>query len=155
MAKKPVFTEDDLGVNPFSESLVIQVRRVALHKQFKREGDLWVQAEMDLEYDQHAKVYCSAQRRQVLNKLPLRSKEMLLWIIQESEHGKDYLWINRGRYMAEMEIVSPITLKTAIKELIRHGIISPTVVTDVYWINPQYVFKGNRVTKFPSKVEVI
>jgi hypothetical protein len=98
------------------------------------------------------KLYCSPEKRLLTNRLSLRAKEMLLWIQYEIDHGKDFLWMNKKRYMEELEIKSINTYKEALKELIRHGFITPTLASDYYWINPDFMFKGDRVKKYPKNV---
>jgi hypothetical protein len=151
--KKIKFSESDLGNNPFANSLEIKVRGLELSKQYKldEDGDL-LPVTIDIEYDEFCKMYSSSKKRLIRNKLPLRSKEMLMWIQDELEYGKDYLWVNKTRYMEELEIKSINTYKEALKELIRHGFITPTLASDYYWINPDFMFKGDRVKKYPKNV---
>jgi hypothetical protein len=107
-----------------------------------------------LDNTQFTKVYCSPENRKIRNAFSLRAKEMYLWLLDEIEYGKDYIWINKDRYMKEMNISSMNTYKDALNELIRYGHLTETITKGVYWINPEFFFKGNRVTKYPKKVRV-
>lgn len=85
------------------------------------------------------------------NALPLRSKEMLLWLIGKVRSGEDVVVINRERYMKEIGLTSlPVVIK-AIKGLINMGIIAKTNVRGVYWLNAVYFFRGSRVRKWPMQ----
>lgn len=151
--KKPKFTEKDLGFNPFINSLVIPVIEKHFKEQYKKSDDVLVPVIQEVEYTEIAKLYCSAERRKITNNLSLRAKELFLWIMYEIDHGKDFLWVNKKRYMEEVEITAIDTYKNAMKELIRYGFLGLTVIQDVFWINPDLFFKGNRITKYPNKIE--
>jgi hypothetical protein len=55
--------------------------------------------------------------------------------------------------MQENKISSLNTYKDAIKELIKYGFVNSTTVQDVYWINPEFFFKGDRLKKYSSNVK--
>lgn len=148
--KKSVIIKD-LGKNPFTSALVIVTVRVNLDS-FKSDGEDMLPATQRLEKDEFCKFYCSSERRLSLNKISLRGKELLLWVLFELKYGEDFIRLNKVRYMRENGISSVNTFKDALKDLIRNGILATTVETDVYWINPFYFFKGNRVNKFKQNV---
>lgn len=151
---KPKFNESDLGVNPFTSNLVIRVnKRVFKNTYSKVNGEEKLKV-ADVEYDKFCKVFTDKPRREQMNALSARGKELLFWLMYQITSGKDYIWINRDMYMDELGISSENTFLTAVKDLIYHGIIGKTVVgKDVYWINPDIFFKGDRVYKFKDKLE--
>lgn len=151
---KPEFTRETLGNNPTVNALVIPIRTVVFNKTYKtnKDGNL-EPLEQDLEYTPFVRFYSTAERRTLRNACSLRGKELLLWIMDELEYGKDYLWINKGRYMEEMNIKSVNTYKEALNELIRYCFLATTVIKDVYWINPDFFFKGDRVKMYPNNLE--
>lgn len=151
--KKPKFTEVTLGVNPFVESLVIEVNRIPFVGSYKKVGDGFEQIIGKVEYDPVCKVYVNPNKRKLIAGMRNCSKSLFTWVMYELESGKDYLWINRIRYMEENNIASVNTFKAALTELIRYGVLTGTTVTGVYWINPTYFFSGNRISKYPKKVK--
>ena len=54
--------------------------------------------------------------------------------------------------MQEVGIKAINTYNEAIKELIRYGLIKDTKAVDTFWINPEFIFNGNRVKKYPKNV---
>lgn len=151
---KPEVREEDLGKNPYLKSLVVPVNKVSGEDRFRQDGTEWYKS--DYEYDAAAscKVFVDSQRRKDMAKLAPRSKDLLLWIIYEVKKGKDWLWINRERYMEESGITSLNTYRSAATELIKTGYISKTVVLGVYWINPDLIFSGNRIKAFPENIKI-
>jgi len=153
--KKPQFSEESLGVNPFVNDLEILVREIEFKNQYKKSDDILLPVTQDIEYTEYTKLYSSSERRQITNNLTLRAKEMFLWLMYELEAGKDYIWINKVRYMNELQIKSVNTFKEAIENLTRYGYITPTIIKDVYWINPDLFFRGDRVKKYKNKLNKI
>lgn len=148
-----------LGRNPFIESLSIPVNKIQIQGQYRATKDiladgkpLMLPVEIDIEADTHCKVYNDARRRKTMVVLPKAGKELFLWLIYEVEAGKDYVWINKKRYMRENGIKAYNTYRAAIKDLIGGGFISGTVATDVYWVNPALFFCGSRKGKFPENI---
>jgi|GEM_PF-1980184 len=150
--KKPIFNDQEIGGNPFVGDLEIKVVERIIEGQFIKGDDGYVRAKVQLEYDIYAKLYTDAKRRKEINELPLRSKEILLWLLFSLSPGKDYVWINKRRYMKECNVSSIDTYKNALKELIKKKYLCYSVMPDVFWINPYKFFKGSRVNKFPDKV---
>lgn len=150
--KKPVFNEQDLGVNPCVSNLQIIVSKIEFKGQYKRVEEMLLPVIKEVEKTPYSKLYCSSERRMYINALSPRSKELFLWLMFEINSGEDYVWINKLRYMNENSISAINTYKEAVKELVRYAFLSPTIITDVYWINPSYFFKGDRIKKYPNKV---
>lgn len=146
------FEEKELGVNPFQYGLKVRVRTVEFEGQYKKEEGDWITVQADVEYDSYCKVYSNAERRLIVNGLSLRSKELLLWLFFEIEYGRDYVWINKKRCMKELNIKSVNTFKQGLNGLIRYGFITPTLINDYYWINPDFFFKGDRIKKYFKNV---
>lgn len=145
-------TDEDMGKNPCATSMKIPIRLVSPDNQYyiDEDGDK-LPVEIDLEYTPYSKLYTVADARKYITKLTSASKSLWLWIMYEVPHGKDYLWVNKERYREESS-VSYKTYKKAVGELHKFALISPTTYKDVYWINPQFFFKGNRIEKYKDKV---
>lgn len=150
-----------LGVNPFVKHLVIPINNITLKNQFKftgetdKEGNKLVDTiTVKAEATGFTKLYITAENRKLISLITQRSKDLLLWIMYELEAGFDYVEINSKRYMKEAGIKSVNTYKEAIKDLIRYDIIARTRDDKVFWINPEYLFRGDRIKKFPNKVSI-
>ena len=150
--KKPVFNAQDLGVNPCVTNLQIIVSKIEFKGQYKRVDDILLPVVKEVEKTPYSKLYCTSGRRLIINQLSPRTKELLLWLMFEIESSEDFIWINKQRYMQENNISSINTYKEAVKELVRYAFLSPTIITDVYWINPSYFFKGDRIKKYPNNI---
>lgn len=153
--KKPQYKEEDLGISPFVTSLVVNVNEIAYKQNYKKEDGIILPKYGKVEIDDYCKVYISASRRKVMNELTARGKELLLWIIYEVDPNKDYLWVNKNRYMYENGIGSVNTYKAALAEVMKAGFICASPVKDVYWINPAMFYSGNRITQFPKNVQIL
>lgn len=151
---KPKYNEQMLGRNPFLDNLVIEVSGFELKKQYKQDYDgNYINVVVEAEYEKKTSIYVAAEKRLRVSKLMKPAKELYLWLLYEADNGKDFLWINKVRYMQENSINSPTTFRTAIKQLITDGFIVKSSVDTVYWINPSLFFNGNRIVRFPKNVE--
>ena len=150
---KPKFEENTLGINPFIYTLEIPVRTVETNSYELDEGVL-LPKQVQLEKTDYTKVFISSERRQIISNLSDKALRLYLWIIYELEPGKDYLWINHNRYMAEQNIKSINTYKSSVEELMRYGMLAMTVKKNVYWINPDFMFNGNRLTKYRKQIKL-
>lgn len=155
MAKyeKPKFEEDELGINPFLSSLEIPVSKIKSDDRFTKDGELWYKANFEFDADNSCKVFSDSVRRLKMVKLSARGKDLLLWLVFEADKGKDYVWLNKDRYMEECKISSMNTYRSAVNDLIRNAYINRTVVTDIFWINPTLFYNGNRIKAFPDNVK--
>lgn len=151
--KKPKFTYAQLGHNPCVNSgFVVEVNSITFKDQYKKDSSgLLLPVNTEVENVPYTKVYVTSSRRIIISGLSPSAKELYLWIFFEIEHGKDALWINKDRFMLENH-TSLNTYKKALDELIRYALLAFTVVKDVYWINPDFFFKGNRIEKYPDNI---
>lgn len=145
MKKRPKFDEDKLGSNNFLTNLRIPININVIQK---RDGSV---IEEERERNAFCKVFVTGEKRKKMNTLSSSAKELLMWIIYELDPSKDYFWLNRERYMAEMNIKSKTTVTNAVSELLT-TYIQPTRVREIYFINPDYMFNGNRIRQFPDNV---
>ncbi len=164
---KPKFSKEDLGINPLIQDLVVDRRKMTSKKNYieidscKREDGIITEVNNSsmqetsfyVEQDKATKVYTKSDLRLHIMTLSTRAKELYLWLIYELEKNEDYVWINVDRYMEECDISSSTTYQNTVKDLHKFGVICPTVVKDVYWINPLFFFNGSRIEKYPTKVK--
>lgn len=156
--KKLVLDSSMLGVNPFTKSLSIPVNRL-YKKVVNKFGNPDFEVR-DLEATKYTRVFEVRGYKDKMVALPIRSKEMLLWLIHNIDVAVDFIRIDRVDYMKKHKIKSLNTFKDAAKELSGEDKYimpcegKPSEVKDVYWINPYYFFKGNRALKYPMNVEI-
>lgn len=153
--KKPEIKDEDFLHNPLAGidfKIIVNLRVV--EGTFIKDGEELLPKEIELEKENITKVYTKPENRKVMIGLSAGSQRLFLWIAYELEHGRDYLWINKKRYMAESGITSINTYKRAIAELVRYNLIAVSLLKDVFWINPRLFFAGSRINKYPSHVEV-
>lgn len=152
-AKRPHIEEDRLGVNPFLSTLVVPVNKIIMSGQYRADKEgLILPVEVELDKDVSCKVFVDAGRRKQMVALTPRAKDLLLWLIYEVDSGRDWMWINYLRYMAECDVRSYNTYKTAVRELCIKNFLGTTVLNHVYWINPHFFFNGSRIAAFPGNV---
>lgn len=151
---KPKYDYKTLGINPFSISLEIKVKELELLNAYKKDGDDWLPVTNEVEDTPYTKMFITSERRIIVSNLSPAAKELYLWIMFEIDAGKDALWINKERYMLENH-TSINTYKKALEDLIRYAIISQTVVQGVYWFNPDFFFRGDRIRKYPKNLKLI
>ena len=148
-AKRPTINEEKLKNNPLvKEDFQIIINKMIDEKSFKREEDILVHNDYQMEKETVTKIYTNPLYRRHISSLSSRAKSLFLWIMYEIESGKDFIWINKSRYMEENNLSSINTYKESIIDLTVPNIICPTIYPDVYWINPRYFFSGNRMTKY-------
>lgn len=115
-------------------------------------GGLFVPIEVEFERDEYTKIYIKSENRKIVAGLSPTAKSLFLWLVYEVESGKDFLWVNKRRYMEENGVSSINTYKKAISELAEHLFVCASVVKDVYWVNPRLMFCGSRINKYPDRV---
>ena len=153
--QKPKFTYKDLGKNPCVSSLEVPVKTLVMKHQFQQDKDdnTLVNVEIQVEALHFSRIYVTSERRKLVSALSMSAKELYLWIMYEIETGEDALWINKDRFMEENN-TSLNTFKKAVEELVRYAFIAYTIVKEVYWINPDFFFKGDRMKKYPKNIVI-
>lgn len=152
--KKPDLSPEKIGINPFTEGLEIPITKK--HQKVLNKFGVEDEREFDLEKTAYTKVFeVKAHKKQVVD-LPIRCKELYLWLIHSIRAGQDIIWIDRHDYMRQNEIKSPNTFKEAIKGLCDNVYIYPhATLRDTFWINPHFFFKGSRINKYPNNVTIV
>ena len=162
--KKKGFTDEELRKysnalnNPFLSDFTIKAKSFEVAGQETRGGDgdeSFIMSDTALyESDSFVKVYCSPDRRMHLATLSPRGHHLLNWIGQKIGHGVDLIWINRHAYMEESDIKRSETYISAVADLVEHKILNrASFSVDVYWINPFFFFKGNRLKKYATHLK--
>lgn len=147
--------------NPFSERFLIRGRKVSFEGEYKYDPEVakiegtngLINRTAYIEADEFCKVYTDSSRRKHISKLSPRASQMFLWIMYKLRAGDDLVYINRKSYMHECDVTKPTFLK-ATSELCDMNILKPQgKYQDLYWINPLYLYKGNRIKKYKNNVE--
>jgi hypothetical protein len=150
---KPDIDLKKIGTNPFLFNLKIDVNKIPVNGAWKRDKEgIMLPMELELERAPFCKVFSDSKRRLEMVKLSPRAKDLLLWVIYEVDVNKDWFWLNRVRYMEESKVSSYNTYKSALDELLGANYLSPMYKQGYYWINPHFLFNGNRPTIFPKNV---
>lgn len=150
---KPKFEEKDLGKNPFASNVQIPTRSFTGKEYYPdKDGDI-LPKEIVWDAGECTKLYTTRDNRLTVNNLSDKAKSLFLWVAFELEVGKDYIWINRSRYMSELGISSTTTVSNAINELVRYGFLTYSSIKGIFWINPGFLFNGNRVKKYITEVK--
>lgn len=144
---------ENAGINPFTSDLIIKVNKK--HYNVMNKFDNPDKLEFTLEATPYCKVFEIAGCKQKMIDLPIRAKELLLYLIHSIDGAMDIIWIPRTGYMESNSIRSVNTFKEAVKALADQLYIYPHAsLKDVYWINPNYFFKGDRIRKYPNNVRI-
>lgn len=140
-------------VNPLTEVgfKVVVRRRQKIHKD--KDGNEVIE-DVELEHERYAKVFLEGGKRKAVCNLSGSASKMFTWLMYELESGKDYIWINKDRYMQETGVRSINTFKDNVRELVGSGLIAVSLEQNVFWINPRLFFCGDRTKKYPNHVEV-
>lgn len=152
--KKPNF--DEIGNNPFAQNLVIKInrKRHRVLNKFEQVDKM----EVNLDAGRGCKVFEIAGYKALMMTLPIRAKELYLYLIHSLDDAQDYIWIDRVSYMKAHGIKSVNTFKDAVKALEERDYILQhhykTIFKDVYWINPRFLFKGSRPNKYPKNWDI-
>ncbi len=97
-------------------------------------------------------VYHTSDLHQIVFKvLKAAGRDLLLYIILQIKKDCDFIKLQPVETMEYMGI-SRTTLYAGIQQLIDAGVICKKDVK-TYWINPLYIFNGNRIKYFKDKGE--
>lgn len=142
-------------VNPFSNELVIQVD-VRLSPDAKIVDPVYgeIPAWTEIEKAKATKVYKTAELRNQTMNLSATAMRMLWFITYEMEGSDDWVELDPEWYKEVSQAGSRNMYSKGKEELVRYGYISRTEYKNIYWVNPKIIYGGNRITKYPTKVEV-
>lgn len=103
-----------------------------------------------VERQQSTKLLKSAKNRQTVAKLLPAAKALLIYIMFQVEQNQDFVIIDKKEFMNENKI-SLNTYKVALNQMIEQRFIKEAEIKHVYFINPFYIFAGNRLNKYPQR----
>lgn len=94
--------------------------------------------------------------RDLLGVFPFLSsaaKDMLIYVAARVQYNSDVIELEEEKYCRVMDVARS-TFFAAKKELTNRLIIPRTSRKNTYWINPSYLFRGNRMERFPTAIHM-
>lgn len=142
-------------LNPLAKSLVIKKKNlsVPLETEVSEDGSVIRQYRL-IEYNSSVKIYSSPHLREVVMSLTPSACVLFNWIPYLLRDGEDYVYINKKRALKEVGI-SDKTFRNNMQELYDKELLLSTEQKNIYWFNPSYFFKGDRLKKYPEKIVYI
>lgn len=103
-----------------------------------------------LEIDDRTQLY-TAHVLDLFKQLSSAAKDMFIYIAIKLPYNQDYLELDEVKYCA-ITGVSRATFYAAKQQLTNRLLIPRVKRNNTYWINPVYMFKGDRMKAFPHAV---
>jgi hypothetical protein len=108
---------------------------------------------VEVENAKPVSVYMDNDLLKVMAGLSASGKDMLLYIMRYLGSNRDTIELKEDIYIERMN-VSDRTFRRAKEELTNLIIVKKKSRKDVYYINPQYLFRGNRINAYPESIVV-
>lgn len=99
-----------------------------------------------LDIQQFTKIYHKTP--DLLMDLKPEGIKLLGYIIKNLEEGKDYIILDKEGFISRVNYKNVQSVYKGIKELEDNKVIAKSNITSKYWINPYYIFNGQRQTLF-------
>ena len=155
MAKLPEVDEIKLGINPFTQELVIEcTKRIDPVAVVQCEDGTMLPATAVVEKQKALRLYRYPDAKNRALNLSAGALRMFVYIQYTLKAGKDYLQMTPTQYERAVGKGGRNVHKKAVEELHRYAYIQPTVQKYVYWVNPCLMYAGSRKDKWPDKVVV-
>lgn len=147
---------DGFHVNPFiDDTFTIQVNILTDEKTYQTVNGIMQPKQYKFEKQLSSKVFRSAKNRNTIAELKASAQRLWLWITYEVAPSTAEFELNIKTYQKHNPKNSSInTIKDAIKDLTDKKLIKPSDRKNIYFINPVYLFSGNRVKSYPEHVEI-
>ena len=159
-----------MDINPFIKLQDFKLKLLKIKEtKYKIETSQRDSIILDGEYEAITKVFFAEQQPKtsvynipyienvLFKELSSSSRDLLSYIIYNIRTDEDSINLKYDKVCKEMCISKP-TLSKAIKELVANSFILERRQS-VYWINPFFLFKGNRVTYYqthcPDSVDIV
>jgi hypothetical protein len=149
-----------LGISPlttkeFFKIPVSNIETKEYTKEYFDEEIIFIPKYIYVERNESVRYHKSTFSKKVISSLSPISCKMFLYLMSNIKRNADFVDIDIKHCMKWMQITSINTYKKALKEIISNIIIVPTKETNVYWINPDVFYNGNRIKHFPDNVDII
>lgn len=127
----------DGAKNPLVEGMELYVTKVS-HK----DGGFYYADHVDC-----GRLYNTSGSMDLIYGLSSKGRDLLVYIVYHLVKNQDWVDINVNQYMRDHKVGSINTYKKAVKELVSICFIYPVYGhKNSFWINPRYLYKGNRLT---------
>ena len=112
-----------------------------------------------IEAQKHTSVYESPDiNNKLFTKMKPNGRDLYLYIQNNIAYNSDTIHLSLEKVNQILSMSRP-TLVSAIQQLLTENIICKAEKQGMYWINPYYLFKGNRVAYYekqcPSCISVV
>lgn len=108
---------------------------------------------VEIENDKPISIYMDNDLLRVMSELSASGKDLLFYIMRYLGSSRDTIELKEEVYIKRMN-VSDRTFRRAREELINLILVKKKSRKDVYFVNPQYLFRGSRLRAFPESVIV-
>jgi hypothetical protein len=102
--------------------------------------------------DPHASVYAMDLMAR-FTELGSSAKDMFMHIVTHIGYETDVIELREIDYCSDRGISRP-TFFRAKQELIEWLILPRSARKNTYWVNPSYIFRGNRLKKYPDNIKI-
>lgn len=154
MKRLEVINEDTLELSPFVG--VLKFRAVRFRgSQYKLDEGVMLPVSYVVDKQESCKLYRDMDINCMLMGLGYRALQLFNWVALTIEKDRDWVQINEDLFCKRAGIGSKKTFKAALNELIRYQVLLGTHYSTVYWVNPYYLFNGDRLKKYKNNVEVV
>jgi len=106
------------------------------------------------EVNSKASVYSDNGLLNIFPTLPSAAKDMFMYIVAKIQYESDVIELEEEKYMETMG-VSRATFYSARKALTNRIIMERKERKNTYWVNPAYIFRGSRISKYPKNVKMV
>lgn len=155
MAKLPEVKEDNLGINPYTQELVIEcTKRIDPEAMVMDEDGIMIPATSVVEKQKAMKIFRYPGTKERAMNLSAGALRMFVYIQYTVKAGKEWVQMTPEQYARAVGKGGRNAYKNATIELHRYGYIQPTVQKHVYWVNQCLMYAGDRIRKWPDKVVV-
>lgn len=157
--KKPEINEELMGKNPFMTNIQIKARSFDKSSTLIKHEDGvnlptgTVRNTMLVEEQSYTKIYHDTDYRDIILGLSEKATKLYLYITYRVNSNEDYVWLNNIHFQELMKYKKRQYVE-CVHELVRYGIITPTIYPETYFINPLIFFCGNRLKKYPENVKL-
>jgi len=155
MNKLEIIDEGTLSVNPFTYSLSIRVTKSTSLGKYKLSDSILLNDVYYYDRQQSTRLYHSRDNEEVISLLSPTSLRLFYFIANRMVKQRDWVQINREYFMSKYGVKSVNSFKDALKELQRYLVIVGTHYDTVYWVNPSFMFNGDRIKKYPNNLNVV
>jgi hypothetical protein len=154
---------NSIAINPFLQSWRLRVlqmkrKRTTADTQHINDNDgvILEYTEETVTYTIEQQAKCSVYRLPYIDNVLFGeidncAKALFLYIIYHIPKDKDYISLSSKRVCSSMNISRP-TLVKSIRQLCDIGLLCKKPSLYDYWVNPEYLFNGNRI-KFAQGVK--